>query len=67
MRTSFPKQPRYERSIFDIPKHLRGPPNNRWGGYNQTRFRTYGGLNKPRQPVKQFTPEEIARWIAEHK
>ena len=67
MRTSFPKQLRYERSIFDLPENLRGPPNNRWGGHNQTRLRTYGGLNKPRQPVKVFSRSEIAQWIAEHK
>ena len=61
-----PKQPPKHRSpsldpkyLPDFPRHLQSPPNNRHGGHNNRRHRTYGGSFGPASDVRYLSPEEI--------
>ena len=50
--------------LEDLPLHLRGLSNNRWGGHKSNRIRgfkgsTYGAANKGKHI--QLTPELVAQ------
>jgi hypothetical protein len=50
---------RFRRIKFlnDLPRELRGPSNNRWGGHRTRRLRTYGGKFGPAGPCYSYSEE----------
>ena len=40
------------------PPHLRGPSNNRFGGHQATRLRTYGGKFGPANEGRRLSRKE---------
>ena len=54
---------KYKTRLADLPTHLRGFSNNRWGGHKSNRIRgfkgsTYGAASKGKHI--QLTPELVA-------
>jgi hypothetical protein len=54
-----------KQKLVDMPLHLRGFSNNRWGGHKSNRIRgfkgsTYGGASKGEHI--QLTPELVAQY-----
>ena len=54
-----------KQKLEDMPKHLRGFSNNRWGGHKSNRIRgfkgsTYGAASKGEHI--QLTPELVAKY-----
>jgi hypothetical protein len=45
--------------IADLPSHLRGLPQNRWGGHNTQKIRGFRGTTYGALPCRQFSEEEI--------
>ena len=45
--------------LNNYPKELRGFSQNRFGGQNTQRLRTYRGKFGPAGPVRHLTPDEI--------
>jgi hypothetical protein len=61
-------KPKRSKRLNDLPKHLQGPPQNRYGGYRNQRLRalkgsTFGPANKGRS----YSPEEIKAYEEERR
>jgi hypothetical protein len=48
-----------KQTITSLPSHLRGLPQNRWGGHRTQRLRGFRGWSRGSAgPVKRYTKEE---------
>ena len=56
------KQSNRRVTLNDYPQHLQGLPQNKYGGHQTQRLRTYGGKFGPAGPVKIFTEAERQAW-----
>jgi len=53
--------------ITDYPLHLRGLPNNRWGGHRTNRLRALRGSKLgPANKGRTFTEAERMTWAKDH-
>lgn len=59
-RTSPRSNFRYRQAelLADLPRDLRGPSNNRYGGHRNSRMRTYGGKFGPASECYSYSEEE---------
>ena len=50
--------------LNDYPHELRGPSNNRYGGHQNSRLKSYGGKFGPAGQTRTFSEQEKADWLA---
>ena len=60
-------KPNRKLTLNDYPAHLQGPPQNKYGGHQTQRLRTYGGKFGPASQVKIFTEAERLAWRSKNE
>lgn len=57
---------RRRKTLSDYPSHLRGLPNNKYGGHSATNLKSYGRDWDRRYPCRTFSEEERRALEAEY-
>jgi hypothetical protein len=59
-------KPKAPKRLDEYPPELRGPPQNRWGGQQTQRLRTYGGKFGKANDGRSLNADEVERWKREN-
>jgi hypothetical protein len=67
-QTIMPKldKPKAPKRLGEYPREMRGPPQNRWGGQQTQRLRTYGGKFGKANNGRSLNADEIEHWKREN-
>ncbi len=50
------------KNISDYPRNLRGPSQNKWGGFQNKKIKGYNDSRGPAGPCRVFSEEEIKEY-----
>jgi hypothetical protein len=59
-------RPKAPKRLDAYDRELRGPAQNRWGGHQTQRLRTYGGKFGKANDGRSLTREEVEQWKREN-